>query len=376
MEILEAFDLLGSYRSAAELAGCSHHTVERYVTRRDQGRDSTSSMPRPKVADEFQEKIAEWVTRSKGKIRADVVHEKLQAMGYPGSERTTRRAVAQAKKTHGAENRRVFRPWITEPGGWLQFDWGQGPAVQERGTSLFCAWLAWSRFRVVIPTWDRTLATTLACLDETFHRLGGVPTYVLTDNEKTVTCEHVAGIPVRHPQIAACGRHYGTKIVTCVPADPQSKGGSEAAVRVAKADLVPTDSNLAGDYRTFACLRQEVQAFCEKVNARPHRATGRPPADMLLEELPRLHPVPATPYLAALGETRVVNRSSVISLGGTRYSVPHHLIEETVFCRLEGDEVVIAHNGPNGVCEVARHRRALPGNPRARSYPLPAPVFV
>ena len=31
MEILEAFDLTGSYRTAAELAGCDHHTVKQYV---------------------------------------------------------------------------------------------------------------------------------------------------------------------------------------------------------------------------------------------------------------------------------------------------------------------------------------------------------
>ena len=38
MEILEAFDLTGSLRDAGELAGCSHHTVARYVAARDAGR--------------------------------------------------------------------------------------------------------------------------------------------------------------------------------------------------------------------------------------------------------------------------------------------------------------------------------------------------
>ena len=37
LEILEAFDLTGSYRAAAELAGCDHHTVARYVALRDAG---------------------------------------------------------------------------------------------------------------------------------------------------------------------------------------------------------------------------------------------------------------------------------------------------------------------------------------------------
>lgn len=31
VEILEAYDLTGSYRAAAELAGCDHPTVRRYV---------------------------------------------------------------------------------------------------------------------------------------------------------------------------------------------------------------------------------------------------------------------------------------------------------------------------------------------------------
>ena len=54
-----------------------------------------------------------------------------------------------------------------------------------------------------------------------------------------MTVEHVAGVPVRHPMIVAAGRHYGLTVHTCVPFDPESKGGSEATVRIAKADLVP-----------------------------------------------------------------------------------------------------------------------------------------
>ena len=32
MEILNAYDLTGSFRDAGELAGCSHHTVKHYAT--------------------------------------------------------------------------------------------------------------------------------------------------------------------------------------------------------------------------------------------------------------------------------------------------------------------------------------------------------
>jgi hypothetical protein len=38
MKILEAYDLTGWLRDAAELASCSHHTVARYVAEREKGR--------------------------------------------------------------------------------------------------------------------------------------------------------------------------------------------------------------------------------------------------------------------------------------------------------------------------------------------------
>ncbi|GGK79820.1 hypothetical protein GCM10012284_12280 [Mangrovihabitans endophyticus] len=74
-----------------------------------------------------------------------------------------------------ADRRWVFRPWIPEPGLWMQFDWGEGPRIGGRRRSLWCIWLAWSRFRVVIPVFDKTLPTIVACLDATERRLGGVP---------------------------------------------------------------------------------------------------------------------------------------------------------------------------------------------------------
>lgn len=41
MNILEAHDLTGSFRDAGELAGCSHHTVARWVRAREERRLGT-----------------------------------------------------------------------------------------------------------------------------------------------------------------------------------------------------------------------------------------------------------------------------------------------------------------------------------------------
>lgn len=364
-EILEAFDLTGSFRAAGELAGCSPNTVADWVAKRNRGDlgDLGGPVRRERKLDGFLPKIEEWVDRSNGRIRADVCADKLEALGYRGSDRTVRRAVAEVKASWRAGRRRVYRPWIVEPGMWAQWDWGQGPRIGGRVVNLFCAWLAWSRHRVVIPTWDRTLPTVIACLDTSMRVWGGVPTYWLTDNERTVTIDHVAGIAVRHPLIVAAGRHYGVTIATCVPADPESKGGSEATVRIAKADLVPTEVNLRDGYGSWAELVEACEAFMAKVNNREHRVTRRAPGEMLAEEHRRLHRLPDVAYTAAFGETRKVSWSATISYGGVTYSVPHRLVDDVVWARVDGDEIVAVHVSPAGAVEVARHRRSTPGTP-------------
>lgn len=384
MEILEAFDLTGSLRDAGELAGCSHHTVARYVSLRDAGGLTDQPVARPQLIDPYLPKVEEWVEKSKGKIRADVAHRKLKGLGFTGSERTTRRAVAQVKTAFKVGRVRVHRPWITEPGLWLQYDFGDGPVIDGVKTTLFCAWLAWSRFRVVLPLRDKTLPSVMAALDVTLRRLGGAPTYVLTDNEKTVTLEHIAGMAVRNPQIVAFARHYGVTVHTCEPADPASKGGSENTVKLAKADLVPTETNLLEAYGSFADLERACEELCEELNSRPHRLTRRPPVEMLAEERARLHVLPASPHTVAFGLTRTVGaRSPMVTFEGGQYSVPHTLLGQTVWVRVHGlsdhrgggEQIVFVHLGPTGPVEVARHRRATPGSPQIDdSHFPPAPA--
>jgi Mu transposase, C-terminal domain/Integrase core domain len=364
MEILAAYDLTGSYRRAAELAGCDHHTVRRYVRLRGTGVDPAARAERTKMIDAFMPKVEELVEDSRGRIGADQVHKKLAAMGFTGTDRTTRRAVAAAKHSYESGHRRVHRPWIPEPGLWMQWDWGVGPSIAGRDTSLFCAWLSWSRYRVVIPVQDKTVPSIASCLDATFRILGGVPTYCLTDNEKTVTTMHIAQLPVRNPDIVAIGRHYGTVVRTCRPYDPASKGGVENTVKIAKRDLVPTEVNLRPAYTSWGQLEEACDAFTAEVNARLHRETRKIPAQALAAERLRLHPVADAPYTAVFGQTRKVHeKEATIKVDDVRYSVPHQLAGQRVWVRYHGEDLVVTGIIDGAAAEVARHTRSTPGNP-------------
>lgn len=363
MEVLEAFDLTKSFRAAAQLTGVDHHTVKRLVTGRALGTDPVGEPAvRSVVAEAFADKIVEWVDRSNGKVRADVVHDKLVQMGYRGSERTTRRVVAALKATWRHEHHRTYKPWITEPGAWLQYDFGTGPLLDGLNVILFCAWLAWSRFRVIIPLADRSLPSVIAALDTTFRLCGGAPTYVLTDNERTVTDRHICGIAVRNRTAVDVSRYYGVTITTCVPFDPESKGGSESTVKLAKADLVPTEYNLRDDYRSFSEIETACAELCAELNARVHSVTKRAPIEALATEREELHRVPDAPYSAAFGESRSVSWSSTVSFRGARYSVPDDLAGHGgLWVRAAAGEVVIVAGEGSGAKEVARHRLVGPG---------------
>ena len=195
----------------------------------------------------------------------------------------------------------------------------------------------------MVPLRDKTLASVVIGLDRTLRLVGAVPTYALTDNEKTVTVEHVCGIAVRNATIVEVSRHYGLTIATCEPADPQSKGGSEATVQVAKADLVPTDHNLRDEYADWQALERACQEFMADVNTRPHRATRQAPVILLAQEHEHMHRLPRLPHTLCFGQTRKVDRQATVSVGDAIYSVPHTLIGERVWVRAEGEQLVVVH---------------------------------
>lgn len=183
----------------------------------------------------------------------------------------------------------------------------------------------------------------------------------MTDNEKTVSLDHIARIPVRNLELVEVARHYGLTIRTCIPADPQTKGGSEATVRIAKADLVPTTTNLLDEYRTFGELEAACRAFCFEVNDRPHRETRRRPAEVLAENAPD-----CTRCRSGRSPSRSAppgGWDATISVEGVRYSVPHELVDTRIWARFHGDELIVTAVGEAGPVEVARHARSTPGSP-------------
>lgn len=224
MEIVDAYETLGSYRAAAALCGTTHKTVKRLVEQRQAGTLAQSRAKRPQNTDGIVSLVEEKVRLTQGRISAKRLLPQARAAGYTGSARNFRRAVAQVKVAFKG-HRRTYRPWTPTAGEHLVIDWGT-----EGEHHLFCAVLAWSRYRFVRVATNERRETTLQCLAECFEELGGGPAVVLSDRMGCLIAGVVANVVVPHPDYVRFATHYGFRPDFCEAADPESKGVVEALV--------------------------------------------------------------------------------------------------------------------------------------------------
>ena len=179
MDIVAVYQLVGSYRGAAEICGTTHKTVKRVIERTvttAAGEQRPVRAPRPSNYEVVRALVTDAVTAGKGRVSAKRLLAKARAAGYAGSDRNFRRVVARERRRYRRVNGHPRRPAVWAPGEHLVIDWGV-----IAGVHVFCAVLAWSRVRFVRFAADGKQDTTLRLLAECFEVLGGVPGVVLTD---------------------------------------------------------------------------------------------------------------------------------------------------------------------------------------------------
>ena len=187
-----------------------------------------------------------------------------------------------------AGHHRGRRPAVWTPGDTLVIDWGS-----EGGLHVFCAVLAWSRFRFVRFAADERAATTLGLLAECFETLGGVPKTVLADRMGCLKAGVVANVVVPTAEYVRFATHYGFRPDFCEAADPESKGIVENLVGYAKRDLiVPAEPDVDGPGRGErggrGVVRRGQRRGAQRDLRGPGRAAGAERA--LLGPLPSLRP--------------------------------------------------------------------------------------
>jgi transposase len=386
MDIISAYRQVGSYRGAAELCGTTHKTVRRVIEAHQassRGEPPAVRVDRGRNYDSVAELVVEKVNDTAGRISAKRLLPAARAAGYEGSDRNFRRLVADAKRRWRVGQARAAgrRPAIWTPGEVLAIDWGT-ELVAGRRVHVFCAVLAWSRYRFVRFAPDEQQTTTLALLAECLEELGGVPTLVLADRMACLKGNVVANVVVPAPDYVRFASHYRFRPDFCHAADPESKGIVENLVGYAKDDLlVPLELDEDPWAGGYAGLNARARAWGAEVNGRRHSEIHAIPDERVATERDLLGDLPSLRLeVGPAPITRKVDKLSCIRFGSARYSVPNRLIGQIVTVLVDDRDrilrVIEPVTGPHTGEVHAEHALVAPGETSVidAHYDRPRPV--
>jgi transposase len=359
MNIISAYHQVGTYRGAAGLCGTTHKTVKRVVERAEAGGPPPLA-PRPRNFDAFTDLVATRVDKSNGKISAKRLLPIARAAGYEGSARNFRRLVAEQKVLWRRANAHARRPAVWTPGEYLVMDWAEAAP----GLFVFCAVLAFSRWRFVRFAADQKASTTLAMIAEALAAIGGVPAKILADRMGCLKGGVVANVVVPTPDYVRFASHYGFSPDFCHGADPQSKGIVENLCGYSQSDLaVPllTEAAMVGGQAVdLRAANAAAVAWCAEVNAAVHSEICAVPEERLVDERQVLKPLPSLRLEIGAGSVRrKVDRLSCIRYSSARYSVPTRLVGTTVAVVVDHGALIILEPATGVI--VAEHELAAPG---------------
>ena len=246
------------------------------------------------------------------------------------------------------------------PGQYVVIDWAQAAP----GLFLFCAVLAFSRWRFVRFAADQKASTTLALIAEALAAIGGVPARVLADRMACLNGGVVANVVVPTPDYVRLATHYGFARDFCHADDPQSKGIVEILCGYAQRDLaVPllTQAAVDGVPIDIRAANAAAAAWCAEVNALAHSEIAAIPDARLIAERELLQPLPSLRLqIGAASVLRKVDRLSCVRYGSARYSVPTRLIGTMVAIVFDHGAVCLVEPATGMI--VAEHELVAPGS--------------
>ena len=276
----------------ARALGVHPETVAKWVKRTRY--EARAVAPRASRLDPFKEQVVRLIESHP--YSTQQIFQRLQEAGYGAGLTILKDYVAKVRPVR----REAFLKLAFAPGECAQVDWGEYGSIAvgstRRRLSFFVLVLAHSRRLYVQFTVSQTMEHFLACHEQAFAAIQGVPARIMVDNLKSAVLQRLAGCaPVFNARYLDFSRHWGFDISACAPGRGNEKGRVENAVGYVKKNFL---NGL--ELSEFSAINPAAQLWLDTVaNVRIHGETRRRPIDMFQEEQPRLRPL--NPMLYDIG---------------------------------------------------------------------------
>ena len=322
---------------AAEL-GLDPETAAKYA--RAEKFSPRSGVKRASKLDAFKPLITRLLERHP--YSCTQILQRLREEGYEGGASILKEYVSVVRPVRHP----AFLSLAFAPGEAAQVDWGSAGSIAigntRRRLSFFVMVLCHSRLAYLEFTCGECLEHFLSCHKNALEYFGGTPGTVLIDNLKTGVLLHPFGEKaIFHPRYLDFAAHYGFEARACNVRKANEKGCVENFVGYVKKNFLAGLDIPPGLMAMNSASRQWLAAIA---NARIHKETRKPPAELFLIEKPALRPLPDVAADTSVTRlVRVTNRCRVV-LDTNRYSVPSRYASQRLTLKAFPDRLCLYHD--------------------------------
>ena len=330
----------------------SRNTVERLLRLSEPPR--YVRRPVSSQLDPFTERIAAMLAADP-RVRATVIRERLQPLGYRGGITILKDHVARVRPTFLAS--RAFQRTTYQPGEIGQVDWWHtgvrvpvGRGVSREAFGLVTT-LPFSAAHAMTFSLSRTVGDLRPGLVGGLERLGGVPEKLVFDNDASVVATGAGSRARLHDEVAGLLGALRTRPVVLRPARPTSKGNVERTIGYAETSFLPLR-----DFASLEDLQGQHDAWATDVAFGRHiRRLGGTVAERFVAERGFLGPLPDPLPDTDLRLEARAGIDAFVRVLGADYSVPPAFVGRRVAIRVTPASVRLSSEGT----EIAVHARSF-----------------
>lgn len=265
--------------------GHDRNTVRRALRR--EGPPRYLRPPRPSKLDPFKDEIKH-LLQEDSRIPGKRIRELIEELGFDGGKTILDDYLRELRPLY--ERKRTYQRTSYRPGELLQFDlWEPRVEVpvghgQSRRGWVVTAELGFSRAIAGALVFSKEAPDLLFGMNRCLGRLGALPEKLVWDREGAI---HAGGGRPTDAFARFCGElRVGWLILE--PRDPEAKGALERSHRFMRTNFEPGRS-----FANELDHQLQLDAWCDRVNARVHRTTRAVVSERLGEERERMRPLPA-----------------------------------------------------------------------------------
>jgi len=361
-QIVNLYELHGSYKRTARELNISRNTVKKYVHQVDDVRDGkteeivqknrTKSRPCPVLTETIREKIHQYLesglqNREKQQITAKRIWELLIRNGDTIGYTTVKEEVARWREHHTLRSISILQE--PQKGIRAEFDWGAvflSIKGIERRYSLAVFVLPFSLYRFARLYHRETRNEVIDAHIEFFNEIQAVPETIFYDRMSTAYDSRKQKF---HDDFLKFPLYFGYEPCACNAASPQEKGTTEESVGYIRRLAFGEKS----EFGSFEEAEEWLKKCLAEVNTHPVYRRPDVPTAGLAKERPDMLPLPTLEYSNYELTQAAISKYSLVKCDSNHYSVPETYCTRRISYKKTVHELIFL----DGNAVIATHRR-------------------